>query len=333
MTITTPTPGRFCSAYTAETGADPVGSAWAVGRYVAIESPLPWPYEVLDAKQVPAGLKDLIYGTYQRDLDIAFLGIAPDEGYSVPGQTRVIDCFPSADGRHRYQRHEYLIPTSDIVPALASLIDDPQSAVSGRFRLPESDTRDLLVCTHGSIDICCGTFGYPAYRILRRIADSTGGQVRAWRCTHFGGHRFAPTALELPEGRYWGLLETHDLARIVHRDRPVSEIGHRYRGSTLLKQEIQQVAERLPFIEAGWNWSSLQVDVPDPMPIGNDRWAVEFRWSDPATARSGEILVEVWQTGTIMTQEASGDPELSESPAFDSRIVTRAGSPLSPEYT
>ena len=68
----------------------------------------------------------------------------------------------------------------------------------------------------------------------------------------------------------------------------------------------------------------------DPMPIGNDRWAVEFRWSDPATDRSGEIVVEVWQTGTIMTQEASGDPELSESPAFDSRIVTRAGSPLSP---
>ncbi|HYI24972.1 MAG TPA: sucrase ferredoxin [Thermomicrobiales bacterium] len=324
-TSTIPAPGRFCSVYTAEIGEDPVGSAWAVDRYLAIEFPLPWPYEVLDARQLPEGLKDVIIDAYRRDLDIGFLGIAPDEGYAVPGRSRVIDCFTGPGHQHRYLRREYLLPTGAIVPLVAALIDDPDASAALPFRLPDSGTRDLLVCTHGSVDICCGTFGYPAYRILRKIVDSTSGQVRAWRCTHFGGHRFAPTALELPDGRSWGLLDMTDLARLVHRDRPVSELAHRYRGSTLLKHEIQQVAEGPVFVEAGWRWSSWLVEVAEPAVVGEDRWTVEFNWTDPGEGRTGTAVVEVWQTGTIMSQGASGEPELDEAPTYDARIVGRAG--------
>ncbi len=329
MTTTTPTPARFCSVYTAENGEDPIGSAWAVDRYIATEFPLPWPYEVLSAKQLPDGMKALIYSAYQRELSIGFLGIAPDEGYSVPGFSRLIDCYTGSGHRHRYQRREYLVPTNDIVSVLAALIDDPESASADPFRLPDTGTRDLLICTHGSVDICCGTFGYPAYRILRKIADSTGDQVRAWRCTHFGGHRFAPTALELPDGRYWGLLEMTDLARLVHRDQPVTTVAHRYRGSTLLAHEVQQVAERMAFIEAGWAWSSWLVETSEPVETGDGRWSVTFAWTDVETDRSGTVAIEVWQTGTVMSQGASGDPELYESPTYDTRLIDRTGSTLS----
>jgi hypothetical protein len=328
-TSTPVAPGRFCSVVAAEAGEDPVGSAWATGRYLAMELPLPWPYEVLAAKQVPDGLKELVYGKYATEVDFGLLGIAPDEGYSVPGMTRLIDVAMSTTGSGQRHRHEYLIPDAEIVPVLAALFDDPDAAVALPHRQPDADVRDILVCTHGTIDICCATFGFPAFRILRQVADSTAGRVRAWRCTHFGGHRFAPTVLDLPEARYWGHLQTTDLARLVHRDRPVRDLVSTYRGWSLLTDPIAQVAEREPFAAIGWDWCRYKVEVSVPEMVEPDsRWQVEFAWTDPVTRCVGRCLVEVVRAGTVFTQHGSGTSgELVEQPQYGARIVHASGYP------
>jgi len=60
----------------------------------------------------------------------------------------------------------------------------------------------LLVCTHGTRDLCCAVEG----RALAQAVAETG-QVDVWECSHLGGHRFAPTALVLPTGYLYGRLD------------------------------------------------------------------------------------------------------------------------------
>src|SRR4030066_45800 len=67
-----------------------------------------------------------------------------------------------------YEKSEYVVPAGEIVPLVEALAEGPDGL--SRFRRYEEDTshvRDILVCTHGSHDACCGKFGYPAYETLR----------------------------------------------------------------------------------------------------------------------------------------------------------------------
>lgn len=59
----------------------------------------------------------------------------------------------------------------------------------------------LLVCTHGSRDICCGTLGPRLAQALR-----AQGHQEVWEVSHIGGHRFAPTLWHLPSWRVYGRL-------------------------------------------------------------------------------------------------------------------------------
>lgn len=70
-----------------------------------------------------------------------------------------------------------------------------------RYRVPDADkVRDILVGTHGTIDVACAKFGYPLYRHLRDTYADEG--LRVWRVSHFGGHVFAPTLMDMPTGHY-----------------------------------------------------------------------------------------------------------------------------------
>lgn len=110
-------------------------------------------------------------------------------------------------------------------------------------------------------------------RLRLRITTSTGSalpreRLRAQRrCGPRGltAHCFAPTVLDLPDARYWGMLQTADLARLVHRDRPVAELVPLYRGWSLLPDPIAQGAEREPFAAVGWARCRYEVEVAEPI--------------------------------------------------------------------
>ena len=98
-----------------------------------------------------------------------------------------------------YRRH-----TRQVDPA--ALVDTAVGMVTARDRQrPAAATSgeradDVLVCGHGSRDRCCGSRD-----ALALTALAQGHPVR--RTSHLGGHRFAPTALLLPEGTAWGSLD------------------------------------------------------------------------------------------------------------------------------
>src|SRR5699024_5593272 len=114
--------------------------------------------------------------------------------------------------------------------------DDP--ALDGVREPDDQATRDFFICTHGSVDLCCGTKGFPIYRLMRHMADGAYVPTRVWRCTHFGGHEFAPTALEAPSGRYWGRLEARHLGELMNRKTPPSTFPEIYRGWSALEDPL-----------------------------------------------------------------------------------------------
>lgn len=59
-----------------------------------------------------------------------------------------------------------------------------------------------LVCAHGRRDACCAAHGRPVASALA----AAGHDV--WETTHTGGHRFAATAVLLPDGLALGRLDT-----------------------------------------------------------------------------------------------------------------------------
>jgi hypothetical protein len=251
----------FCSSVSEASGEDTAGSAWALRRIVLVELPLPWPYNVLEARHAPHGLTELLHEIWHADGDTTgMIGIAPDPDYSVDGKRRVIDLRQTDDLAASYERDELLLPAAEVVDHLRTLAFDQLHPSLDEHRLPNAQYgRDMLVCTHGAIDACCATFGYPVYKLLRAMASGAPSPTRVWRYTHFGGHRFAPTVLDLPHGRYWGHLKAEMLASLVRRAAPVRTLRRHYRGWAALREPLWQVAEAELFAAAGWAWNDTVI--------------------------------------------------------------------------
>jgi hypothetical protein len=95
----------------------------------------------------------------------------------------------------------------------------------------------LLICTNGKRDACCATFGRNLITESKKLlSPSLFGQIL--ECSHIGGHRFAPTAIWLPENLVLGRLEPHAVTGLMEH----GGIGSQFiRGNTNLTPAQQVV--------------------------------------------------------------------------------------------
>jgi hypothetical protein len=233
---------------------------------------------------------------------------------------RVIDLRQGDAVAGSYRRAEYLVPTDEVVAHLRRLAFAPDHpAVAEREIAIDPATRDFLICTHGAVDACCATFGYPIYKLMRAIADRAATPVRVWRATHFGGHRFAATALEAPEGRYWGRLKAEMLSSLIHRTGPARALRGNYRGWAALEDPIGQVAEAELLAAVGWNWTGATITGIAGDATAEQGGTLTVAFSHPAG--SGEVDIEIVPNGVLTTMESSRTAELVEAPQVRATIV------------
>jgi hypothetical protein len=289
---------------------------------LVVELPLPWPEDFFAARAFPPGLGDTLLAMWDRHPDTGLLAIAPDRDYSREGWSRVIDFRFPALPCAATARAEYLVPDDRLGEFVAALFDDDPAAQA----VPGGDTvaisgRDLLVFTHGTVDACCAMFGYPLYRDLRRIAKTTNGACRIWRSTHFGGHRFAPTVIDFPEGRFWGFLDPGLGESLILRRGDVADLWGSCRGWAAYEEPKAQVLERESLIREGWAWTTWpqSCETLEQDDQGNMLLRITaFPPSGPPIAYEG--LVEV--TGTIEILHST-DGELTPEPVLRARDVRR----------
>jgi hypothetical protein len=277
---------RSCSLASRGAGESPIGWSIVGRRFLLVEVPLPWPAEIETASGLPPGL-DQVLAERADDADPFFEAIVPEPGASVSGRTRVILYGPSRDRGTGLIRSEHLVPAVEVADLVrAWLAGEP---VGGDDE--SGATRDVVVCTHGAHDTCCGRFGAPAFLALR---DGLGGpHLRVWRGSHTGGHRFAPTFLELPDGRSWGRLRPGDAERILRREGDPGLLRGQYRGFGRLPNYYERLVEAELLFRHGWSWlerglaarvvAGHEFVYPEESDELDDRAVVELT----ATARDG----------------------------------------------
>ncbi len=258
-----------CAPWTAAQGFDPIGSATTFDRLVTVEVPSPWPSDVA-----------------------ALEWIAP---LDVPSRTRVQAIVPESgrsDGTillTRWEREgarlhgvDCLVAADDVPEALAALVagDTPDAELT---EAPD----EILICSHGTRDRCCGG---PGTRLAVE-ARATLSDMRVRRTSHLGGHRFAPTALTLPDGRMWAFLDAEALAGIVRRDLPAGEAREFYRGNVALDPWAQTV-EGTVLEECGWTNVDFD-DLTATSTVEDDRATVTLSWSACGGTDQRTAVVEV----------------------------------------
>lgn len=113
---------------------------------------------------------------------------------------------------------------------------------------------DLLVCTHGARDVCCGGSGTALWKDLHDRIHVLPADLRLGRTSHTGGHRFAPTAVLLPAGTVWAWLDSSLTHAVTHRRGPIEDVLPHYRGTALFASMAEQMVEREAFKAIGWAW-------------------------------------------------------------------------------
>ena len=251
----------YCNHIALQKGLDPGGSALPFDTLLLLEVPLPWKGTLQSMTgQLPQELFDLVALQMEHYQEtgvwppIHALLIAPDEAYANPGWRRVIHFQRDGAQISWFARREYFVPEAQLGPLVWALTEAPDRLTRfEQWRLRQSGiTRDLLVCTHGSVDAACAKFGYPLYRYLRD--EHAAENRRVWRVSHFGGHVFAPTLLDMPTGRFWGYVAEAQAGQIAQQSGAVADLKGYYRGWAGLENGFLQTAERAIWQREGWGW-------------------------------------------------------------------------------
>lgn len=223
----------LCSHFARLNGVDPGGTALAPDVMVLVEVSEPWPKPV--AKHDV--LATLVAVAQEHPEQVRLLAAIPHDERNP----RVIAFRPAAGGMTRAER-----PLGDNTTRalLAVLTDEAPFEVA----IDSDRARTLLICTQGSHDVCCGEDGAE----FAAAMEASRPDVEVFRVSHTGGHRFAPTAMSLPDGRMWAYLTPQLAGDIIDRRGSTDVLAHLCRGWWGVPTGPAQVAERAVFAELGF---------------------------------------------------------------------------------
>ncbi len=294
-----------CSVQSLELGDSPLGTAGHDDHYLLIELPLPWPKSIEDHPLL-AGV-DLATA----DDSTRVLAVLSDQPASVgPDGSPVhrVIAYRGSDGTtfSHFQRHEAFIARHDLVDVVNDIVMGELSDLE-----PVDDgVTDVLICTHGTRDRCCGTQGA---RLFLDLVGEELTDVRLWRTSHTGGHRFAPIALTFPDGYTWGRIDAAELHRVLDQSIEPNELFEKNRGCMGFADPAAQVADSVALAEFGWDWLTSEREARVTPEHGGRELAVEI---------GGELgqLVVVVRRGDRVPVPACGEPiesaTKSTSPLF-----------------
>lgn len=256
-----PAKNQLCSIYSRAAGEDPAGSAPSWQRCLVLEFPKPWKDEVTDSTHFPSQVSDALAEAEAAGRSVRLQCITPDPEYTAAGRTRIMLFYRHTSPASAFGKIDYAVPNDLAVELATALIENSHALRKfDRYRDDTEGVRDILVCTHGSRDTCCATFGIPIYQLLRQeYGPAMDGGLRVWRSSHLGGHRLAPNLVDLPEGRNWVRPDASQLDALVYRRGDASEIRSLYRGLTRLDTPFEQAAEGAVLMREGWGWTGRQI--------------------------------------------------------------------------
>jgi hypothetical protein len=290
-----------CTDQAREMAVDPAGTAGHARAVLLVEVPLPWPKDIADHPALATSVSPLA-----AELGARLQGLVPDPARAAAGEALVVLHRAGPGAFRRYERHAAVVPAADLAAGVRAVAASTTPAPA----------TEVLVCGHGARDRCCGSLGTALHSGLGAGGDA--GRL-THRTSHLGGHRFAPTALLLPEATVWAWLDGPLLGAILDRRVPPAALRDHYRGSLAMPQGAAQVVEGAVFAAVGWDWldHARTAAVSDGDGGGDargnggpDRWTVRI----DSTAGTWHGVVE--RTGTA-PQPVCGQPLSAATKADD----------------
>lgn len=305
----------FCAEESCELKEDPIGCALNRRYYVLLEFPPPWASDPLDSKALSDKLKALKVAINEEvELEIRLVFIY-NAKYSERGYNRLIIYYHQEENLSTYLKKEFILSDiNDAVPIIEKCIKGETLEYSDN----NIQTRDFIICTHGSHDKCCAKYGNPFFRqALATVESLSLSHVRVWQSSHFGGHRFAPTMIDFPEARYYGRLDQESFAAILTRTGDIESFKNIYRGWGILPWQVQFL-ERELMLKYGWEWFNYQIQ--GRVIKYNDEETfnqVEIYFKTP-DGRSNIYQCNVIEdeTKTLLSKGECGNSELAQTPQF-----------------
>lgn len=292
-----------CSPWTRAQGVDPIGTATPFDALLLVEWPLPWPKDVSKIEALAPA---------DADPRAKVMAVVPQhhEPGAVDMTVRVVH--HRRIGTHRFAGVDHLVPRTEVPDLLARLLDDVTGDhLDWPSAAGESPT-DVLVCAHGRRDPCCGSSG----TLLHAALAAARPDVRVWRCSHTGGHRFAPTAITMTDGRFWAYLDPDLLMGVLDRRVPVADLAGHDRGTTALPSWAQAVEHSL-FEANGWTWLDVEVTDARTAVAADGRSAeVVLAWREPSGA-THEATAQVAVTREIPVLVCGESPEHAEKTSLE----------------
>lgn len=232
-----------CSQLTRQSGNSLSGTGLTYENYLVVECPPPWNSYDLETPRIPDNLRaigDEIYGN--RPVKNRILLIY-NPLYHQENTLRVLTFQKPPGFTQGYIGQEFLVSDINEVASLAETCfkTPPEAGDTNALK-----TRDILICTHGQNDQCCARYGNPLYRqALKIIEDYSLTDIRVWQTSHIGGHRFAPTAIAFPNGRYYGQITSPALQALLMQSGSIHDLNQAYRGWGILPKPVQLLEKEL----------------------------------------------------------------------------------------
>lgn len=242
-----------CSRLARDQQLDPVGSAGSYDAFLLVEHRLPWASDFVESPGL-GGLDALVRRCHDAGLRLRVQGLLGPSTRESDTRTVVLHQRPEGmfDG---FRSRELVVPAGEVVEAASALVEQAGRGGSTAREPGEPDAvRDVLLCTHGTRDRCCGSEG----TALHRAWEGATGSARLWRTSHTGGHRYAPTALTFPEGLGWAYLDEGSMASLLDRSDGIEHLVARYRGCCGIDGGPAQALERELFSTWGWEWLAFR---------------------------------------------------------------------------
>lgn len=235
---------------------------------------------------------------------------------------KVIAWERAAGGASPLTRREWTLdpdlPSSALVELCSGVVAAEESTLAANDRWRSdvpAEVKDLLLCTHGSRDVCCGSSGPALFdEVVGRLGDRS--DLRIWRTSHTGGHRFAPTALSLPDGFAWAHLDAITSLGILERTDPASLAPH-CRGAVTLDSAVAQVADREALVRFGWSWAESPREA---VVVAHERdtlaTTIDVRSTGVEPQGGLRVRVELERNVSMPTCGAVDEPEFQTEPVW-----------------
>lgn len=287
---------RSCSSISSSVNEQLFGTAPTVDHWFLIEYNKNWAYDAFLSSDIPRMVKDYVLNESQNIVNSRIQLIKKDDINNDGPRFYYVNSSEFSPTLYEFELNQYV----DILDIDLVRLSEQQG-----YEENKSEKKLALVCSHGTHDKCCGTLGVPVYNLLKEKSN-----IDVWRTSHVGGHRFAANMIMLPEGIYYGRVNSSNLEEVIeHHDKNEIYLDC-YRGRSCYRQSTQ-VSDYFLRTKTGRNGIyDIRLEYEKDREYNV---SVEFRLEDKDIGYSVNTVVLY---DSIKIPASCGDTELKSIPQF-----------------